>query len=160
MPKKKRKPSTVGRHSQRKGKALQHAVSRILSFVTGLTEDDFTSNHGGIKGESDILRSEAGRRCWPFRTEVKNTKTLKFPEWIRKLDQDAKAEGSKEPGIIVYKLHNSSRLRVDLDLDCFLDLMFGPLSSETLDGIAGFIRKKQAKKKTKKKQPKKQKEKT
>lgn len=122
-------PSQRGRRAQRKGKQLQHLVAKMLGEVTGLGEADFTSNHGGVEGEEDIRQSEEARKRWPLRTETKNTKSLQLPAWIRKLDEDIAASGSSEPGVIIYKLHGTTRLRVDLDFEVFLDLMYGPLSS-------------------------------
>lgn len=131
--------SARGRNSQRKGKQLQHIVARMLGYVTGLP-DDFLSNHGGKQGEEDIRQSTEARKRWPFRTETKNAKTLGLPAWIRKLDQDAKEAGSSEPGVIIYKLFGTSRLRVDLDFEVFLDLMYGPLSSKQKDRLKDLAR--------------------
>ncbi len=132
---------TNGRTRQKKGKGFQHAVARCLAYITGLTFEDFVSNHGGKSGEVDIYRSREARRRWPFRTETKNCKALSLPEWIRKLDADAMEDGCSEPGIIVYKLFRTSRVRVDLDFEEFLNVMYGPLSYEMRTEIRNFIKK-------------------
>ena len=134
--------SSRARSSQSKGRDWQKAVAKILALVTGTSKDDFFSNQGGDKGDIDVHMSAAAREAFPFWIECKNQKTLKIPEWIRKLDEDREAAGCDEPGLIITKLYGTSRALVTIELPDFLDAIYGPLSPEQREEITEMIRNK------------------
>lgn len=142
----KQKRSRRGRTSQGKGKAWQHVVAKILSIATGCDKKDFHSNHGGVKGEEDVHRSEAARKAFPFWLEVKNQKALSIPNWWAKLKEDRDKEGCSDPGIIVSRLYGTSEALVTLSLPDFLNALYGPLTEEELAEIHQLIKMKKEKK--------------
>lgn len=134
--------SSRGRTSQKVGRTWQKVVASILSYVTKVNKDEFFSNQGGDKGDEDVHMSAAARVSFPFWIECKSQKTLKIPEWFRKLDEDREAAGCDEPGLIITKLYGTSRALVTIELPDFLDALYGPLSLKQREEITEMIRNK------------------
>lgn len=140
----KRSPSAIGKNSQRKGKAWQHAVAKTISYVTAPTQYELgtngaTSNHGGIHGEEDILLSPDTQDKFPFFVECKNTKKLQIPAWWAELCGDITKKKCNNAGIIVSRLYGTSKALVTLDFMVFLEILFPDLTEGQLNQARAIL---------------------
>lgn len=123
---------TTRASARAKGKFLERVVGRVLAYVTGLAEEDFHHSVRGIRSP-DIRLSKEARKRWPLHTECKNHKQLNVTAWWRQAVRDASSVGL--PPCLVFKLHGQREPLVLLSLTDFLNLLYGPLSSEQVDRI-------------------------
>ena len=93
-------------------------------------------------------RSAAAREAFPFWIEGKNTKQLSIGPWWKKLQEDRSKIRDADPGIIIAKLYKSNRAIVVLDLEEFLDTLYGPLTDEQRDLIRHWVTLKEKKEPT------------
>ncbi len=109
------------RSSKAKGqRAAKEVQERLLAHCSELSKDDVRVTPGGVNG-ADIQLSSKGKEILPFAWEVKNQERLNI--WGALQQAESHVESEEIP-IVAFK-RNRSKIYVAVELDRFLEVVYG-----------------------------------
>tara|TARA_R100000808_G_scaffold2078_1_gene8795 strand:- start:2545 stop:2907 length:363 start_codon:yes stop_codon:yes gene_type:complete len=104
-------------NSKQKGNRGEREVVNILNRHLG-TKMRRTPLSGAMSFKGDIIDISPDNPLYDFHIEIKNTKTLQIPKWLKQIDDDMPLG---KTGLLIYK--QKGTWRADITLNDFIGLL-------------------------------------
>jgi len=115
-------------NSKQKGNRGEREVVNILNKHLG-TNMRRTPLSGGMSFKGDIIDISPDNPLYEFHIEIKNTKSLQIPKWLKQIEDDMPLG---KTGLLIYK--QKGTWRADFTLNDFIGLL---LEIKELRGLSG-----------------------